>query len=134
MNNEKRNQFILISVVVLLLITVVVASIFLGIEDKEEDLGVNVIFDQLYNSDYDLQPLGEEYFLGTYEDKLSVFIDKDGKEVYKMDTLIDFNGYYKTIDGKYMFYNNINDILNVYVMVKNLVYIIALMKLNMLNQ
>ncbi|MGN1337954.1 MAG: hypothetical protein ACI4WW_05730 [Candidatus Coprovivens sp.] len=115
MNNEKRNQFILISVVVMLLITVVLASIFLGIEDKEDDVGFNVIFDQLYNSDYDLQPLGEEYFLGTYEDKLSVFIDKDGKEIYKMDTLIDFNGYYKTIDGKYMFYSNVNDVLNVYV-------------------
>lgn len=115
MNSEKRNQFILISVVVLLLITVVVASIFLCVEDKNDEVSYNVIFDQLYNSDYDLHTLSDSYLFGTYEGKLNVFISEDGKEIYKTDESVAYDGYYKTIEGNYLFYNNVNDALNVYV-------------------
>lgn len=115
MNNEKKNQVILVSVIGLLLISVIVASIFIGVEQKDNDESLSVIFDQLYNSDYDLHVLNEEYFFGTYGNKLNVFIDKNGNEVLKTDDLISYDGYYKNKAGNYVFYNNDNDILSIYV-------------------
>ena len=39
----------------------------------------------------------------------------NGKEIFKTDEEIVYDGYYKTLEGNYLFYNNVNNMLNVYV-------------------
>lgn len=114
MNNEKKNQIILISVIVSLMIVVVVGAIVLFLNEKDEKL-LNVKINQLYNSDYDLHILDNNNYFGTYDNKINVFIDANGKEIIKTDDLIAYDGFYKMQDGKYLFYNNVDNKLNTYV-------------------
>lgn len=114
MNNEKKNQIILISVIVSLMIVVIVGAIFLFLNGKDEKL-LNVKINQIYNSDYDLHILDNNNYFGTYDNKINVFIDDHGKEIIKTDDLIAYDGFYKMQDGKYLFYNNVDNKLNTYV-------------------
>ena len=114
MNEVKRNQMIIIGVVVLLIAFVIPAAIIYNVVENKDN-GFEVSFDQLYNSEYDLHPLENGIFFGTYDNKLNVFIDKDGKEIFKTDTLVDYDNYYKTKEGNYLFYSNINNKLVVYI-------------------
>ena len=115
MNEVKRNQVIIIGVVILLIVCVIVSAIIYNVVNNDKDNGFKVKFDQVYNSEYDLHPLDNNIFFGTYDNKLNVFIDKDGKEIYKTDTLIDYDNYFKTIEGNYLFYSNKDNKLVVYV-------------------
>lgn len=114
MNEVKRNQMIIIGVVVLLIAFVITTAIIYNVVENKDN-GFEVSFDQLYNSEYDLHPLENGIFFGTYDNKLNVFIDKDGKEIFKTDTLVDYDSYYKTKEGNYLFYSNINNKLVIYI-------------------
>lgn len=115
MNEVKRNQLIIVTVVVFLIICVLIAAIAFNVTKEKNGGSFEVMFDQLYNSEYDLHPLGTDMFFGTYDNKLNVFIDKDGKEILKTDSLIDYDAYYKTVEGNYMFYSNKDGKLIIYV-------------------
>ena len=96
MENVKKNQIILVSTVVMLLLTVIITSVVLVIKKKNDvTIETKVKFKQIYASDYDLHILGDNYYFGTYDNKISVFIDNNGKELYKC-LLIEYffiNGY-----------------------------------------
>lgn len=114
MNEVKRNQMIIIGVVVLLIVCVIASAIVYNVVNNKDN-GYKVEFHQLYNSEYDLHLLDNGVFFGTYDGKLNVFVDKDGKEIFKTDNLIDYDSYYKTKEGNYLFYSNKDNKLNVYI-------------------
>lgn len=115
MNKENRNKILLVSVIGILLIFVVVYSFFDNVKKEEVDNKLNVNIKQIYSSDYELHLLNNEYYFGTYDKKLNVFIDLEGNEVYKTSESINYDNYYKMSDGKYLFYNNDDNKLNIYV-------------------
>ena len=67
---------IIIGVVVLLIVCVVASAIVYNVVNRKDN-GYKVEFHQLYNSEYDLHPLDNGVFFGTYDGKLNVFVDKD---------------------------------------------------------
>lgn len=116
MKDVKKNKIITIAMVVLLIVFVVFSAILFNfIGNDDDNSSFKVTFDQLYNSEYDLHFLDKGIFFGTYENKLNVFIDKDGNEILKTDSLIEFDDYYKTSEGNYLFYSNIDKKLNIYI-------------------
>lgn len=115
MNKDKKNQIILVGSVIFLIIAVIVAAIVFKVSESNKDVNFKVTFDQLYNSDYDLHYLDKGYFFGTYDNKINVFIDGEGREILKTDNLISYDNFYKMNDGRYLFYSNIDNVFNVYV-------------------
>lgn len=115
MNNEKRSQIILVSIVIILLGFIVLYSFLGGVKKEDVDSKMKLVVKQIYSSDYELHLLDNEYYFGTYDNKLNVFIDLEGNEVYKTNELISYDNYYKMSDGKYLFYNNEDSKLNLYV-------------------
>lgn len=115
-NNEKKNQILLVSIIVLLLGFVLAYVVFDNVKAKDvSENKLNVQIKQVYSSDYDLHLLNNEYYFGTYDGKLNVFINLEGVEVFKTSDLISFENYYKMSDGNYLFYNNEDNKLNIYV-------------------
>ena len=115
MNKDKKNQIILVGSVVFLIIAVIVAAIVFNAIENDKEVKFKVTFDQLYNSDYDLHYLDKGYFFGTYDNKINVFIDGEGREILKTDNLISYDNFYKMMDGRYLFYSNVDNVLNVYI-------------------
>ena len=102
MENVKKNQIILVSTVVMLLLTVIITSVVLVIKKRNDvTIETKAKFKQIYASDYDLHVLGDNYYFGTYDNKISVFIDNNGKELYKCLVELAYDGIYKTKDNKY---------------------------------
>lgn len=117
MDIEKRNRIIVVLIVCLLLLAVSIFAIYSVVHSKEDvDKSIKVKINQIYLSDYDLEPLGNEYFIGTYEENMiSVIIDNNGKEVYKGLGDIYYDGVYPMKDGRYLIYSNKDNKLTTYI-------------------
>ena len=114
MDNEKKTQYTIITIVVLLLLVVIAVTILFVIREKQTD-SLKVKINQIYLSDYKVKPMGE-YFIGTYNDQtISVVIDKEGKEVYKSVEDIYYDNIYLLKDDNYLIYNTKDNNLNVYI-------------------
>lgn len=116
MEKEKINQmFVIIAIMVLLIFVVVfiVSTLLSSKEDKVDKLQVK--FNQIYSSDYELRAIDDKYFIGSYEKNIiNVIIDNNGQEIYKGNENIYYENIYKTKNDEYIIYNNIDNKLNVY--------------------
>ena len=112
MENEK-NKIILISVILILLFGVIITFVYVGINTNKNDNKVTI--NQIYSSDYELNFLGNDFYYGTYKDRLGVIIDSKGKEIYKNNNGLLFENIYELKNNKYLIYNNDNNELNTYI-------------------
>ena len=85
MENEKRNRYIIVSIIVVLLLVVLCFAIYAIVGRNQNDNNlINVTINQLYSSDYKLESFSDSYFIGYYEDDyINVVIDSNGKEVFE---------------------------------------------------
>lgn len=114
MNNEKRTQYTIIVIVVLLLLVVIALTILFIIKAKQTD-NLQVKINQIYLSDYDIEPVGN-YFIGSYnKNVVNAIIDRTGKEVYKPLEDIVYDNIYLLKDDNYLIYNTKDNNLNTYV-------------------
>lgn len=116
MEKEKINQMFVIIVIMVLLIFVVVFIVSTLLSSKEDNVDkLQVKFNQIYSSDYELRAIDDKYFIGSYEKNIiNVIIDKNGQEIYKGNKNIYYENIYKTKNDEYIIYNNIDNKLNVY--------------------
>ncbi len=116
MEKEKINQMFVIIVIMVLLIFVVVFIVSTLLSSKEDNVDkLQVKFNQIYSSDYELRAIDDKYFIGSYEKNIiNVIIDNNGQEVYKGNENIYYENIYKTKNDEYIIYNNIDNKLNVY--------------------
>lgn len=116
MEKEKINQMFVIIVIMVLLIFVVVFIVSTLLSSKEDNVDkLQVKFNQIYSSDYELRAIDDKYFIGSYEKNIiNVIIDNDGQEIYKGNENIYYENIYKTKNDEYIIYNNIDNKLNVY--------------------
>ena len=94
MDDTKRNQMILITIIVLLLFFVIGFTIYSVVSNKNKSNEFSVKFKQIYSSDYDLRILNDNYYVGLYDGKINVFIDNEGKEVYRTNVEVPFTDYF----------------------------------------
>lgn len=116
MEKEKINQMFVIIVIMVLLIFVVVFIVSTLLSSKEDNVDkLQVKFNQIYSSDYELRAIDDKYFIGSYEKNIiNVIIDNNGQEIYKGNENIYYENIYKTKNDEYIIYNNIDKKLNVY--------------------
>ena len=116
MEKEKINQMFVIIVIMVLLIFVVVFVVSTLLSSKEDNVDkLQVKFNQIYSSDYELRTIDDKYFIGSYEKNIiNVIIDNNGQEIYKGNENIYYENIYKTKNDEYIIYNNIDNKLNVY--------------------
>ena len=114
MEQEKKNQVLLIFTILFLLLTVLIIAIILSLKAKNNSAEVKMIFKQIYASDYDLHYLGDDFFFGTYQNKINVVIDATGKEIYKCEYDIPYTDYKKLEDNTYLIYNLTANFLEAY--------------------
>lgn len=116
MEKEKINQMFVIIVIMVLLIFVVVFVVSTLLSSKEDNVDkLQVKFNQIYSSDYELRAIDDKYFIGSYEKNIiNVIIDNNGQEIYKGNENIYYENIYKTKNDEYIIYNNIDNKLNVY--------------------
>lgn len=116
MEKEKINQMFVIIVIMVLLIFVVVFIVSTLLSSKEDKVDkLQVKFNQIYSSDYELRTIDDKYFIGSYEKNIiNVIIDNNGQEIYKGNENIYYENIYKTKNDEYIIYNNIDNKLNVY--------------------
>ena len=112
MENQK-NKILLISTIIVLLLSVGAIFIYLGLDSKNKEKKLKI--EQLYISDYDLYFLGDNYFYGTYNNKIGVIIDNKGKEIYKNNNGITYDNIYELQNGNFLIYNNIDNELHTYI-------------------
>ena len=105
MKQEKRNQWLLIGTIIFLLLSVFIISILLSLKESNKEAEAKMIFKQIYSSDYELHNLGDDVFFGTYDNLINVFIDKNGKEIYKSAYDISYTDYKKVEKDSYLIYN-----------------------------
>ncbi len=121
MENEKRNQFIVVGIITLLLFIVISFIIYTILGDRKgKDDMISIKFNQIYSSDYKLTYLDDNYFIGSYSkekvnNKINVIIDENGTEIVKCLDDIVYDNIFKINDDKYLIYNNLNNNLNLYV-------------------
>ena len=111
MENEKRNRYIIVSIIVVLLLIVLGFAVYaIILRNKKDNNLINVTINQLYSSDYKLDNFSDSYFIGYYEDDyINVVIDENGKEVFECINQIPYENIYQMKDGKYIIYNNIDN-------------------------
>lgn len=116
MEKEKINQMFVIIAIMVLLIFVVVFIVSTLLSSKEDNVDkLQVKFNQIYSSDYELRAIDDKYFIGSYEKNIiNVIIDNNGQEIYKGNENIYYENIYKTKNDEYIIYNNIDNKLNVY--------------------
>lgn len=116
MNEEVKNRKIVIGLIFIMLFIVLVFVVYSVLKKDRNDLNKDLIkINQVYSSDYDLTYLGDNYFIGSYENNvINVIINQNGQEIYEDSVGINYDSYYKTKDGKYLIYNNIDNKLNIY--------------------
>lgn len=116
MEKEKINQMFVIIAIMVLLIFVVVFIVSTLLSSKEDNVDkLQVKFNQIYSSDYELRAIDDKYFIGSYEKNIiNVIIDNNGQEIYKENENIYYENIYKTKNDEYIIYNNIDNKLNVY--------------------
>ena len=116
MNEENKNRYILVVTVVLLLVSVMVVGVGLALNGKSKTKELPKIeLKQIYSSEYDLKTLNDAFYIGMYEDNLSVIIDNVGLEVFVSDYDIPFDHFYKMTNGNYLFYNFDDNYLSTFV-------------------
>lgn len=121
MEQEKKNQYIVVGIIIFLLILVITFIIYsIFINDKKDKNDINVKLNQIYSSDYRLTLLDENYFIGSYSkeqinNRINVIIDNKGNEIVKNIEEITYDNIYKMKNGNYLIYNNINNVLNCYI-------------------
>lgn len=117
MENEKRNRYIVIMVVIALLLVVIAFAIYGIINYKKDDKKlVNVTISQIYSSDYNLNNFDNLYFIGAYEEKvIDVIIDSTGQEVFKGLGDFKYEAIYKMKDERYLIYSNADNKLVTYI-------------------
>ncbi len=104
--SKTKSQIFVIAVVLVLLILVMVSAISLAIKTKNDTSNINVKFVQVYSSDMSLSFLGEDLFIGSESpNRLSGLIDKKGQEIYRGLEDAYYDGFYKTKDDNYLFYD-----------------------------
>ena len=114
MDLEKRNRYILIITVIVMLFIVLANGIYLSLKNTKDESDVKVKINQIYSSEYDIVVLGDQYYLGLFDDKIHAIINSDGKEVYKTDEGISGAKWFKNKDDNYIIYTNNNDKLKIY--------------------
>jgi len=116
MEQEKKNQYILITVVVVLLFIVFSLGIFFAIKYKNQTLkNKGYVFNQVYYSEYKLDMIDENYYIGYLNDQqINVIVNKEGKEVFSNGTNIYYDGVYKTKEDNYIIYSNKDNHLVIY--------------------
>jgi len=117
MKKEKNNQAILIIVIVVLLIIVLGIGLFIVYKNHGKLMpSKEVVFNQVYYSEYKLDMIDENYYIGYLEDKqINVIIDKSGKEIFSNGVDVYYDGIYKTKEDNYLIYNNRDNKLTVYI-------------------
>lgn len=116
MNEEKKNQYILITTIVLLLLSVLIISIVLYIKNKKNQSdNLKITFNQVFVSDYDLNYLGDNFFIEEENNQIISIINSSGKIVYEPGSPISYTKIYPTKDNKYIIYYNENDLLEIYI-------------------
>lgn len=111
--NENKNKILLVIVVIVLLIVVLCLGVFTYKDKNEEKDKVKVNLSQLYVSDYEILRF-DKYFIEILDHKIYGIVNDKGEEIYLNETGISYNDIYKTKDDKILFYNIINNNLNVY--------------------
>jgi len=116
MKQDKNNQFILIGVIVILLIVVTAIGLFVVFKNHGKlIISKEVVFNQLYYSEYNLDMIDENYYIGYLNDKqINVIIDNTGKEIFSNGVNIYYDGIYKTKEDNYLIYSNRDNKLVVY--------------------
>lgn len=116
MNQEKRNQYLVVGIVVILLIAVFCVGIYEAVKYNNKRLKEQgYIFNQIYFSEYTLDMIDEKYFIGYIGEKqVNVIVDQYGKEVFSNGVDLYYDDIYKTKEGNYLFYNNRNNRLVAY--------------------
>ncbi|MBQ4031806.1 MAG: WG repeat-containing protein [Bacilli bacterium] len=116
MEQEKRNQYMLIAVVVILLIVVFAIGLFLAIKYKNKHLNnKEYYFNQIYISEYKLDMADEDFYIGYLDDQqINVIINKTGKEVFSNGINIYYDGIYKTKEDDYIIYSTKDNSLVIY--------------------
>lgn len=111
MENEKRNRYIIVGIIVALLLVVVSFIIYAILhKDENKNTNVNVSIMQIYSSDYELESFADNYFIGYYEDDyINVIIDGNGKEVYETIDQLQFDNIYQMKDGNFLIYSNLDN-------------------------
>ncbi len=117
MNKEKRNQYIIIGVIFILLISVILFILYSVLNSKSINKNnVRLKLQQIYSSDYKLRFISDKYYIGSYEEnKINIIIDNNGKEIYSSLDNIYYDSIYPLNDGSYLIYNTLNNALNAYV-------------------
>lgn len=111
MDDTKRNQLVLITIIVLLLSFVIGFTIYSVLNNKKDNNEFSVKFKQIYSSDYDLRILNDDYYIGLYDGKINVFIDNDGKEVYRTNVEIPFTDYFNLDKTKSLIVNSEEEVI-----------------------
>ena len=109
MEDESKTQVqvFVIAVVLILLTLVMVSAISLAIKSNNDKNSIDVRFKQIYSSEMNLSFLGDDLFIGLEApNRISVFIDKKGQEIYRGLDSSYYDGYYKTKENNYLFYDN----------------------------
>lgn len=116
MEKDKRNQLIVVGIILMLFIVVILFIAYSIINGKSDnDTKTNIKIQQIYSSDYKIKMFNDNFFIGSYEDnKINVIIDANGVEIYKESFDVLYDNMYMTEDGKTLFYNHINNEVNMY--------------------
>ncbi len=116
MEKEKRNQYLLVGVVVVLLFIVFAIGITLAVKYRNHSLNKKgYVFNQIYYSEYKLDMIDNDYYIGYLNDQqVNVIVNKDGKEVFNNGNGIFYDGVYKTKEDNYIIYSNKNNHLVIY--------------------
>ncbi len=113
MDETRKNQIVLVSVIVILLV-VVIGFIVVSTMMNKNKFDIGIKFKQIYSSDYDLRILNDDYYLGLYDGKISVVIDKEGKEVLRTKSELAFTDYFDLVDGNSLIYEQKEDQITTY--------------------
>lgn len=112
MDDTRKNQIILISVIIALLFVVIGFIFFITLNKKTVDNSIK--FKQIYSSDYDLRILNDNYYFGLYDGKINVVIDNEGKEIHRTKNEISFTDYFNLKDGNSLIYDAEEDVITAY--------------------
>lgn len=115
MNDEKKTQYILVTTIILLLLTVLIISIILYIKNKNNRSNeLKITFNQIFVSDYEVNYLGNDYFIEEDNNQIISIINTNGKVISEQQIPIKYTNLYQTKDGKYIIFNNEDNLLEIY--------------------
>lgn len=117
MDNTKKTQYIVLGFIAILMIIVISFTINSIIKyQNRKDNETTIKLNQLYSSDYNITPINKDYYIGSYnEGKIDVIINNNGQEIFKAIEEIPYEKIYRLKDGRYLIYNNLNNILTTYI-------------------